>query len=282
MKIRFLLNDVYGAGGGVVTVTLALAGELAKRHDVEILSLFGKPPAVHPLPEGVRIRHVARRRDGVAALLPHNRRAARRPSRMVPELEPRYEQYSEWTDRLLTKRLRRLKGGALVVMQPGLSVVAAQVAPPGCVVVAQDHRPFDRRARRTQRAYRRHAAGLSAFLTLTRTDARLYRRFMRGAVSVRALPNGLPPYTGPRSDHEAKVVVAAGRLFRSKGFDVLVDAWATVAESQPDWRLEIWGEGDMREELVEQIRSRGLEDRVHLRGSPRGCSRRCPGPRSSC
>ena len=42
MKIRFLLHDVYGQGGGVVTVTFGLAEELAKSHDVELISAFGR------------------------------------------------------------------------------------------------------------------------------------------------------------------------------------------------------------------------------------------------
>ena len=266
MKIRFLLHNVYGKGGGVVTVTLALAGELARRHDVEIWTLFGRPPSVHPLPRGVRVRKLITIRDRLGLVRPSNFRAWRAPSRLVPPIESRHDHYSAWTDTLLARRLSELDGGALISMQPGLNLAMAQAAPTGCVLVAQEHRPFKTRAGQILEGYRDHAHGLSAFLTLTKADAREYRDWLGERVEVRAIPNGMPTGTAPVSDLSAKRVVAAGRLARSKGFDVLVDAWVIVAGKHPDWELEIWGEGESEEELRQQVRDRGLEGRVHLRG----------------
>jgi glycosyltransferase involved in cell wall biosynthesis len=271
VKIRFLLHNAFEAGGGVLTVTLALAEELAGRHDVEIISVFGRPPAVHRHPPLVKVSTVATSRGALlAARLPRNRRLAEQPSELVPPKESRYEHYSVWTDRLLARRLAKLHGGALVTMQPGLSVSAARLAP-DCVLVAQEHRPFDRRPLRIRKALRRHGDNMSAFLTLTRADARQYRAWFRGRtrVPVRAMPNGVPPYAGPVTDHERPLVVAAGRLARSKGFDLLVDAWADVVSAHPEWRLDIWGDGGGRAELERQIRDAGLERSIRLRGFSR-------------
>lgn len=38
MKIRFLIANAYGVGG-TIKATYNLAGELAKRHDVEVVSV---------------------------------------------------------------------------------------------------------------------------------------------------------------------------------------------------------------------------------------------------
>lgn len=266
MKIRFMLHDAYDEGGGVLTVTLALAAELAKRHDVELISVFGHPPPIHPHPPEVTVRRLQSGWVGLASKLPRNRRLARQPSELVPAVESRYDYYSAWTDVLLERWLRGLRGGALVTMQPALSIAAARVAPQGCVVVAQEHRPFDRRARQIRRAYRRSAAGLSFFLTLTQGDARQYRAWLGRRVPVRAMPNGMPVHTGPTSGQDSQLVVAAGRLAYSKGFDRLIEAWTRVAAACPDWQLEIWGEGDLEPELRRQIRTAGLTGRVHLRG----------------
>ena len=270
MKIRFLLHNAFDAGGGVLTVTLALAEELAKRHQVEIISVFGDPPPVHPHPTTVKVTVLTTRRSRLASQLPRNRALTEQPSELVPPEESRYDHYSRWTDRLLTKRLKKLDGGALVAMQPALGVAAARIAP-SCVLVVQEHRPFDRRPLRIRKAYRRHAGSVSAFLTLTKIDARRYRTWFRprATVPVRAMPNGLPPYTGPLSEQDERLVVAAGRLARSKGFDVLVDAWRRVADRHPDWRLDIWGDGELSEELAERIEAAGLDQSVRLRGFTR-------------
>ncbi len=61
--------------------------------------------------------------------------------------------------------------------------------------------------------------------------------------------------------------VAMGRLSREKGFDSLIEAFASVAGMFPDWGLVILGEGPMRAELEALASRRGLAARVHLPGN---------------
>ena len=60
--------------------------------------------------------------------------------------------------------------------------------------------------------------------------------------------------------------VAAGRLVRQKGFDVLLGAFRIVHEKEPDARLHILGEGDERAKLENLIRDYGLTNVVNLTG----------------
>lgn len=62
------------------------------------------------------------------------------------------------------------------------------------------------------------------------------------------------------------IVVGVGRLVPVKGFDRLIEAFASVASRHPDWSLVIWGEGPERRSL-EALRDRlKLEARVRLPG----------------
>jgi glycogen(starch) synthase len=63
-----------------------------------------------------------------------------------------------------------------------------------------------------------------------------------------------------------RYVLGLGRVVRKKGFDLLVDAFATLAPEQPDVGLVIAGDGPEREPLRRPVVELGLGQRVHLLG----------------
>ncbi|RBL79206.1 glycosyltransferase family 4 protein [Streptomyces cavourensis] len=79
------------------------------------------------------------------------------------------------------------------------------------------------------------------------------------------LPKGMPMLT-PQTGDGRKRLLAVGRLHADKGFDLLVQAYARLAPSHPDWDLVILGEGDERRALEAQVQGAGLQDRVSLPG----------------
>ncbi len=90
------------------------------------------------------------------------------------------------------------------------------------------------------------------------------------------IPNGVPRTNVPPSTSTAPVVVAAGRLTAPKGFDLLLDAFALVAQQEPEWSLRIYGAGDRRSQLLEQIRHLGVKGRVRLMGMSTKLDRELP------
>jgi glycosyltransferase involved in cell wall biosynthesis len=60
------------------------------------------------------------------------------------------------------------------------------------------------------------------------------------------------------------VIVAVGRLARQKGFDTLIQAFALLPDQRA--RLIIFGEGALREALLEQVAALGLTERCDLPG----------------
>ncbi len=83
------------------------------------------------------------------------------------------------------------------------------------------------------------------------------------------LPNSIHPafmrevYAGERE----KKIVAVGRVDANKNHILIIKAFASLAERYPDYELVIYGEGELRSGLLEQVREMGLQDRVHLPGS---------------
>lgn len=61
--------------------------------------------------------------------------------------------------------------------------------------------------------------------------------------------------------------VSAGRAQHRKGFDVLVDAFAVLNETQPDCELIIMGGGAELDNIKRQISALGLDEKVHCFGA---------------
>ncbi|MFC7384798.1 glycosyltransferase family 4 protein [Sphaerisporangium rhizosphaerae] len=267
MRIRYLLMNAYAVGGTNRTV-VNMANALASHHDVEIVSVWREraTPAFAIDPR-VRLRALV---DMLQT--PGWRRRAEAParrlrSRLVPVQEVRYDRFNVLTDLRLTCYLRSLRDGVLVTTRPALNLLSARYAPATVVRVGQEHLHHARHKPELAREIRRWYPRLDAVTVLTEADERAYRAALGPAATrVARIPNGLPVAGAARTSGEEKVIVAAGRLVRSKGFDLLIEAFELVAPSQPDWNLKIFGGGKNREAIRRQIERSPVRDRVHLMG----------------
>ncbi len=87
------------------------------------------------------------------------------------------------------------------------------------------------------------------------------------------IPNPLTVEFERHSDPNTFILVAVGRLVPQKGFDLLLEAFAMIADQHPDWTLSIWGEGSDKAKLESQRNALGLQNRVVFAGrSPRPSS----------
>lgn len=77
----------------------------------------------------------------------------------------------------------------------------------------------------------------------------------------------LPPADGNR--HVEKSIAALGRLHPVKGHDLLIRAFETIAGQHPDWSLRIFGEGEFRDKLEQQIATSPVGGRIVLEGFTR-------------
>lgn len=104
-----------------------------------------------------------------------------------------------------------------------------------------------------------------AFVALTERDLMDWGMPANGVV----IPNMIPSNQRKEIYKEKKthkIVMAAGRLTHQKGFDLLIDAWAKVHQKKPDWKLIIYGDGELREELQHQIDNLDLQNHIKLYG----------------
>ncbi|AKP53017.1 glycosyltransferase family 4 protein [Cyclobacterium amurskyense] len=101
-------------------------------------------------------------------------------------------------------------------------------------------------------------------ITLTEEDAKFWRKFLN---KVYVMPNFINFKHISLSNLNSNNVIAVGRLEREKDFTSLIKAFAIVSNKYNNWKLEIYGEGSLRNALQDLIVSLQLTDCVFLKGA---------------
>lgn len=77
---------------------------------------------------------------------------------------------------------------------------------------------------------------------------------------VTYIPETIMPHDG--SGHR---ILCVGRLHEQKGFDLLIDAFKLIADSCPEWKIEIYGDGSDKASLIEKIQKCNLQERILIK-----------------
>lgn len=92
--------------------------------------------------------------------------------------------------------------------------------------------------------------------------------FYRQKVNCKTIyiPNTLDYYPKKVSDLEEKRIISVGRLSEEKGYLDLIDVFSLVHQVYPDWKLDIIGDGNQKENIQKKIEEYGLNDFIILHG----------------
>src|SRR5690606_38215023 len=89
------------------------------------------------------------------------------------------------------------------------------------------------------------------FIVLTKED----QGYWGDLKNIGVIPNANSFSSKVVSDLNQKQVLAVGRLDYQKGFDDLIRIWSKVSIKFPDWKLNIYGNGPLKEEFIALISS---------------------------
>lgn len=101
----------------------------------------------------------------------------------------------------------------------------------------------------------------------TEDIAAYFPRFLRNKIDIIYNPiSDKYIWKSGLSAVKEKKIVTIGRLSPQKNHKMMIDAFAKVVKQFPDYQLHIYGEGEIRNETEAFIKSKGLENKVFLRG----------------
>lgn len=288
LKISFVVHRIADRSGGAERVLIETANRLAARgHDVEIVTYeVRRVPPFYPLAFGVRLVNL-RRPDRARSRL---RRLADLAVREAVAASPAVFPFDrlKWAHthhgfaRHLRHHYRWDRPDVIVPFMPP-ALTAAVLAVGRTIPIAasmhnapeQDFENLERwdPTRYGQRRRRGLLDALASIMVLLPEYRDWYPERLRPRVVV--VPNAVDPVdpAALAAAERGRVVMAVGRIAKTKRHGLLVDAWARLEERHPDWRLEIYGVGPDRPAVEEQIRRLGLK-RVHLMGHVKDIKRR--------
>ena len=260
MRITIVIGGLGGGGGERVCVNLANAW-VAAGHRVTLLTIAQRSrESVYPVDPRVE------RRD---AGWPREPRAGEDTTPILRTLEQ--EGCGELAGELPLMAALRM---AILDTAPDVVVshmdltsvrVLGALHDTGIPVIACEHTDPNRVSlgawQRVREVLYRRAAAVVASHAAT-TDW-----LLRRGIAARTSPNPLvpPPRRGPLRRARRRIVTL-GRLTPEKRPEMLIRAFARIADDLPKWDLEIHGDGPLHDELAKIIAQLGLAARVSLPG----------------
>lgn len=109
----------------------------------------------------------------------------------------------------------------------------------------------------------RETKGLDSLVVLTKEDMEQWQKTNNNICQIY---NPLPYESNEVATLNDKTIISVGRLSPQKNYSSLIRAWKLVHQKHADWQLKIWGDGELKEQLQEEIQEQGVEQSCHLCG----------------
>lgn len=243
MDVTFFISGV--TGGGAEKVCCAISSYLVGRgHNVELLTMCDEAPT-YPLDSRVSRYALLKKSERTYFIFDNVLRLVR-----------------------LFRYLINKKSGVYVVMLPTniITMLSLKFLTPLKVIAAERANPSSYK-RIIQKSLLLTCAIADGWVYQTSEQKAWYHDHIGSAKSI-IIPNAINPdidnfqCKGLRD----KVIVTAGRLTEQKNHILLIEAFTRLADKYEDYKLIIYGEGPMKDVLIDKISHHKLEHRILLAG----------------
>ncbi|WP_077706348.1 glycosyltransferase [Virgibacillus dokdonensis] len=268
-NIVFVLNEYNGTGGAQRVASILAKDFVQDGHNVSVLSIneqVDKPNYFHkeiPIkvlhPSGYRATKPLRISSNLKAL---KFRKVKNELKRRYLLEKKRKEVVEFFNKYGTELVY-----VIVIQVYGMQWLEPLIYKSNVKMIGQSHESYEAskdsaRFKRVLKYYRQ----IDKFLLLTNKDKLKFDK--HGFINTGYIynPSTFSQKTDPKKLFENRTIASSGRLVEGKGFDILIEAFARIADEIPQWKLNIYGDGPAKEDLLVLIEALGLKNRVFLKG----------------
>lgn len=268
MLIRFLVYNIYGMGGTVRTVNNMANALVQNGHDVEIISIMrsaDKPLFNFDSKINFTIIFDARKEFNRKFVgTDEEKKAIKQKSKIINKDEEMYENFNAFIDKKLIKKLKSLKDGVLITTIPSFNMLAVEYVDDSVIKIGQEHKELSDHGKEIVKMIKNTYGKLDALTILTQHNYQVYRDCIDNKeLPIVVLGNGTERMYS-LSSLNSNVIISAGRFVDVKGFDLLIEAFSKLAEEFPDWIVKIFGRGELKDQLTQQILDANMENQIFL------------------
>lgn len=237
MRIALLVLDITYVGG-IERVVSNLSNLFVKKgHSVEIISCFkSNEKAFYKINKEVNIN---------------------------------YLNYEKFTKKMYFKMYKKLKlylkesnADIIISFSTNINIFLAKLRKNfKNIVIASEHAQFNAHNIIIRGFKRIYYNNLDCIVTLNKTDENYYKNFIS---KTKCIPNAVSVLKKSDTIKRKKMIFAAGRLHKDKGFDQLIMAFNLISKQNLEWTLEIAGEGPEKNNLLNLIKENNLEKQVKI------------------
>ena len=138
------------------------------------------------------------------------------------------------------------------------------------VILAEraDPNTFCNSSEKNKKIFEKYYPKADGYIFQTEDAKKYYKEHGINVENSVVIPNAINPefirplYQGKRR----KVIVGAGRLTMQKNFSLLINSFAEICNDFPEYKLEIYGEGPLKESLINETKNLGIREKVIFKG----------------
>lgn len=249
MKICFFLSDITKVGG-IERVTSTLVSQLIEFQDIniDIVSMFkGREFLNYSIPDTVSIKYLIQKKHGAK---PHSFGRA----------------ITMFSNLAIVRNFFINSDYDIVIAQSfpiALSLFLSGYPPKKIIAVEHVFAGYYNRFVQIIRFY--VYSKMRQIVVLTKADKLFFEKGLPSE-HIKVIPNPVRKIDTIYAPLTNKKIISVGRLEYQKGYDNLIKGFAELHSKYPDWELNIYGEGSLRNSLQRQINKLGLKNVVNLCG----------------
>ena len=242
--------------GGVEKAISSLSNILIDKYDVEIISVYKlyDKPAFY-IDDRVKIKYL------LDTELSPNKNPIKILSEGLKSVKILKLKSSKMID-----AIKNIDSGIVISTRIEHNKLLSKYGNKNLITIAQEH-TYHNENEKYIKDLVESCKNIDYFMPVSQMLTDFYKKYFEGTkTNCVFIPHSLDYIPREVSALESKKIISIGRLSPEKGFDDLLDVFKIVNNQKKDWKLDIIGDGVLKNHLINKVKEYSLQNNVIIHG----------------
>ena len=168
--------------------------------------------------------------------------------------------------KLMVQAIKKLDSDVIITTRYFHNAWSGRYAKPGTLKIAQEHNHHNNNKKYINKTLR-CIKNIDYFLPVSQELTDFYKEKLQNSkTKCLYIPHCIDNFPEEVSNLQEKNIISVGRLAKEKGYLDLIDVFKLVHQNNPDWILNIVGDGIEKDAIETKIKENNLENNIILHG----------------